>query len=85
MPARATAMVATSERRSLLVYIGVYVPCRAAPTPSKAAPDFAKGFRAGATRFFKRDSHGLLRTKVPEGRVLMGEPSSLGEVELGQK
>jgi hypothetical protein len=38
-----------------------------------------------ASAYFGQDSHGLVRTKVPEGRVLIGEPKSLGEVEAVQK
>ena len=38
-----------------------------------------------ASRYFGQDSHGLLRTKVPEGQVKVGEPKSLGEVEASQK
>lgn len=33
-----------------------------------------------ASRYFGQDSNGLLRTRVPEGRVEVGEPKSLGEV-----
>jgi hypothetical protein len=35
-----------------------------------------------ASRYFGQDSHGLLRTKVPEGTVLIGEPKSMGEVQV---
>jgi len=45
----------------------------------KALPVMARD----AAGYFGRDSRGLLRTKVPEGRVLMGEPRSLGEVGSG--
>jgi hypothetical protein len=38
-----------------------------------------------ASRYFGRDSHGLLRTQVPEGQVKVGEPKSLGEVEAPAK
>jgi hypothetical protein len=38
-----------------------------------------------ASRYFGQDSHGLLRTKVPEGQVKVGEPKSLGEVEAPEK
>jgi hypothetical protein len=38
-----------------------------------------------ASAYFGQDSHGLVRTKVPEGKVLIGEPRSLGEVEEPQK
>ena len=38
-----------------------------------------------ASAYFGQDSHGLVRTKVPEGKVLIGEPRSLGEVEAPQK
>ena len=38
-----------------------------------------------ASRYFGQDSHGLLRTQVPEGRVKVGEPKSLGEVEKPKK
>jgi len=38
-----------------------------------------------ASRYFGQESHGLLRVKVPEGRVEVGEPKSLGEVESPQK
>jgi hypothetical protein len=34
-----------------------------------------------ASKYFGQDSHGLLRKQVPEGRVGVGEPKSLGEVE----
>ena len=33
-----------------------------------------------ASRYFGQDSRGLLRARVPEGRVDVGEPRSLGEV-----
>lgn len=33
-----------------------------------------------ASRYFGQDSNGLLRTRVPEGRVEVGEPKALGEV-----
>jgi hypothetical protein len=33
-----------------------------------------------ASRYFGQDSGGLLRNRVPEGRVEIGEPKSLGEV-----
>jgi len=38
-----------------------------------------------ASRYFGQDSHGLLRAPVPEGRVEVGEPKSLGEVGPPQK
>lgn len=38
-----------------------------------------------ASRYFGQDSHGLLRTRVPDGKVLMGEPKSLGEVDNPEK
>ena len=38
-----------------------------------------------ASRYFGQDSHGLLRTKVPEGKVLIGEPKSIGEVAVPEK
>ena len=47
----------------------------------KALPVMAQ--RASA--YFGRDSHGLVRTKVPEGKVLIGETRSLGEVEAPAK
>lgn len=50
--------------------------------------DFAKALPVMAqyaSRYFGQDSHGLLRTKVPEGKVLIGEPRSLGEVEAPSK
>jgi hypothetical protein len=31
-----------------------------------------------ASQFFGQDSHGLLRRPLPEGRVEIGEPKSLG-------
>jgi hypothetical protein len=34
-----------------------------------------------ASRYFGQDSRGLLRTRVPEGRVDIGETKSLGEAE----
>ncbi len=34
-----------------------------------------------ASRYFGEDSNGLLRTRVPEGRVEVGVPKSLGEVK----
>ena len=33
-----------------------------------------------ASRYFGQDSKGLLGARVPEGRVEVGEPTSLGEV-----
>jgi hypothetical protein len=33
-----------------------------------------------ASRYFGQDSNGLLRTRVPEGRVEVGAPKSLGEI-----
>jgi hypothetical protein len=33
-----------------------------------------------ASRYFGRDSRGLMRTRVPEGRVEIGEVRSLGDV-----
>ncbi len=50
--------------------------------------DFAKALPVMAqyaSRYFGQDSHGLLRTKVPEGQVRVGEPKSLGEVDAPQK
>jgi hypothetical protein len=50
--------------------------------------DFAKALPVMAqyaSRYFGQDSHGLLRTKVPEGKVLIGEPRSLGEIEVPEK
>lgn len=38
-----------------------------------------------ASRYFGQDSHGLLRTKVPEGKVLIGELKSLGVVKVPEK
>ncbi|MGA2017873.1 MAG: hypothetical protein ABSH26_13065 [Opitutaceae bacterium] len=38
-----------------------------------------------ASRYFGQDSHGLLRTKVPEGTVLIGESKSLGEIGVPVK
>jgi len=38
-----------------------------------------------ASKYFGQDSKGLLRTRVPEGRVDVGEPKSLGEVEAPAK
>ncbi len=38
-----------------------------------------------ASRYFGQGSRGLLRVRVPEGRVEVGEPKSLGEVEPPQK
>ncbi len=38
-----------------------------------------------ASAYFGQDSHGLVRTKVPEGKVLIGEPRSLGAVEAPAK
>jgi hypothetical protein len=38
-----------------------------------------------ASKYLGQDSHGLLRTKVPEGKVLIGEPRSLGEVVVPEK
>jgi hypothetical protein len=35
---------------------------------------------AYASRYFGQESNGLLRARVPEGRVDVGEPKSLGEV-----
>jgi hypothetical protein len=35
---------------------------------------------AYASRYFGQDSNGLLRTRVPDGRVDVGEPKSLGAV-----
>lgn len=32
-----------------------------------------------ASRYFGQDSHGLLRTHVPDGQVKVGEPKSVGE------
>jgi hypothetical protein len=34
-----------------------------------------------ASRYFGQDSHGLVRTNVPDGNVKVGEPRSLGTVE----
>jgi hypothetical protein len=38
-----------------------------------------------ASIYFGQDSHGLLRTKVPDGRVLLGRPRSFGEVDAPTK
>jgi hypothetical protein len=38
-----------------------------------------------ASKYFGQDSKGLLRTRVPEGQVKVGEPKSLGEVEAPAK
>jgi len=38
-----------------------------------------------ASRYFGQSSNGLLRTRVPEGDVRVGEPRSLGEVEAPGK
>jgi hypothetical protein len=38
-----------------------------------------------ASPYFGQDSHGLLRTRVPEGRVDIGDVRSLGEVETPKK
>jgi hypothetical protein len=38
-----------------------------------------------ASRYFGQDSKGLLRTRVPEGHVDVGEVKSLGEVDSPQK
>jgi hypothetical protein len=38
-----------------------------------------------ASRYFGQPSNGLLRTRVPEGRVEIGEPKSLGVVEAPAK
>ena len=38
-----------------------------------------------ASRYFGQDSHGLLRSQVPEGRVDVGEAKSLGEIEAPAK
>jgi hypothetical protein len=54
----------------------------------EAHNDFAKALPVMAqyaSKYFGQDSHGLLRTKVPEGKVLMGEPKSLGQVEMPVK
>ena len=45
--------------------------------------DFSKEFPAMAqyaSQYFGQNSHGLVRTIVPEGHVEIGEPQSLGEV-----
>lgn len=45
--------------------------------------DFARALPAMAqyaSRYFGQDSHGLLRQTVPEGKVILGEPKSLGVV-----
>lgn len=47
----------------------------------KALPVMAKY----AERYFGQPSNGLLRTRVPEGRVDIGETRSLGEVEAPAK
>jgi hypothetical protein len=50
--------------------------------------DFAKALPVMAqyaSKYFGQDSHGLLRTQVPEGKVKVGEPKSLGELEAPQK
>jgi hypothetical protein len=38
-----------------------------------------------ASQYFGQDSKGLLRTRVPEGQVKVGEPRSLGEVDAPRK
>jgi hypothetical protein len=38
-----------------------------------------------ASKYFGKDSKGLLRTRVPEGRVDIGETKTLGEVEEPKK
>jgi hypothetical protein len=38
-----------------------------------------------ASRYFGQPSNGLLRTRVPEGSVKVGEPKSLGEVDAPGK
>ena len=38
-----------------------------------------------AAKYFGQDSHGLMRTSVPDGKVLIGESKTLGEVEAPQK
>jgi hypothetical protein len=35
-----------------------------------------------ASRYFGQDSHGLLRTHVPDGQVKVGEPKSVGETGM---
>jgi hypothetical protein len=55
---------------------------------NEARNDFSKALPAMvqyASRYFGQDSHGLLRTEVPEGKVKMGEPKSLGEVGVPEK
>jgi hypothetical protein len=50
--------------------------------------DFAKALPVMsqyASKYFGQESHGLLRTQVPEGKVEVGEPKSLGELEAPQK
>jgi hypothetical protein len=50
--------------------------------------DFAKALPVMAqyaSRYFGQDSHGLLRTKVPEGNVKVGELKSIGEVVAPEK
>ena len=50
--------------------------------------DFAKALPVMAqyaSKYFGQDSHGLLRKQVPEGKVKVGEPKSLGELEAPQK
>ncbi len=38
-----------------------------------------------ASQYFGKDTHGLLRMRVPEGNVNVGEPKSLGEIEAPAK
>jgi hypothetical protein len=38
-----------------------------------------------ASIYFGQDSHGLIRTRIPEGNVKLGEPKSLGEADTPQK
>ena len=38
-----------------------------------------------ASKYFGQESHGLLRTRVPDGQVKVGEPKSLGEIETPGK
>jgi hypothetical protein len=48
---------------------------------SRALPIMAKD----ASRYFGRDSHGLLRKPVPEGQVELGRPETLNVVDPAQK
>jgi hypothetical protein len=48
---------------------------------NRALPEMAQY----ASPYFGRDSQGLLRRPVPEGRVRVGEPKALGEAEAPAK